>query len=53
MRDWLICGHVALDKCNVSSGATSKQLLPSRKQMAALNLQVYKFFSSLFKDYRI
>ena len=32
IRDWLICGHVALDKCNVSRRATSKQLLPARKQ---------------------
>jgi hypothetical protein len=22
-RDWLICGHVALDKCNISRRATS------------------------------
>ncbi len=44
MRDWLSCGHMAFDKCNVSPGATSKQLLPSRKKMAALNLQVYKCF---------
>ncbi len=29
IRDWLICGHVALDKCNVSRRATSKQLLPA------------------------
>ncbi len=32
IRDWLICGNVALDKCNVCRRATSKQLLPSRKQ---------------------
>jgi hypothetical protein len=24
-RDWLICGHVALDKCNVSRRATSEK----------------------------
>ncbi len=34
IRDWLICGHVALDKCNVSRRETSKQLLPARKQNA-------------------
>ena len=28
-RDWLIHGHVALHKCNVSPRATSKQLLPA------------------------
>ena len=38
MRDWLICGHVALEKCNVSPGATSKQLLPSRKQNGGFEL---------------
>ena len=27
-RDWLIHGHVALDKCNVSRRATSEQLMP-------------------------
>ena len=27
-RDWLIRGHVALDKCNVSPRETSKKLLP-------------------------
>ncbi len=45
--DWLICGHVAIDKCNVSRRATSKQLLPApyiQKQNAALNLQVSKCF---------
>jgi hypothetical protein len=25
-RDWLICGHVTSDKCNVSRGATSEKL---------------------------
>ena len=29
IRDWLICGHVASDKCNVSRRATRKQLLPA------------------------
>ncbi len=54
MRDWLICGHVALDKCNVSSRATSKQLLPPRKQNSGFELaSLYGFFSRLFKDYRI
>ncbi len=38
MRDLLICGHVALDKCNVSPGETSKQLLPSRKQNGGFEL---------------
>ncbi len=38
IRDWLNCGHVALDKCNVSPGATSKQLLPSRKQNRGFEL---------------
>ncbi len=27
IRNWLICGHVAVDKYNVSPRATSKQLL--------------------------
>ena len=49
IRDRLICGHVALDKCNVSRRATGKQLLPAPKQ----NLRVYNCFSSLFKDYKI
>ena len=26
-RDWLICGHVTSDKCNVSRRATSEKLL--------------------------
>jgi hypothetical protein len=26
-RDWLICGHAALGKCNVSRRATSEKLL--------------------------
>jgi hypothetical protein len=25
--DWLLCGHVTLDKCNVSRRATSEKLL--------------------------
>jgi hypothetical protein len=28
-RDWLICSHVALDKCNVSARAISEKLLPA------------------------
>ena len=28
-RDWLICGHVTSDKCNVSRRATSEKLLPA------------------------
>jgi hypothetical protein len=28
-RDWLICGHVALDICNVSRRATSEKLISS------------------------
>ena len=28
-RDWLIHGHVALDKCNVSLGQQGEQLLPA------------------------
>jgi hypothetical protein len=31
-RDWLICGHVALDKCNVSRRVTSEKLFPSPNQ---------------------
>ena len=38
-RDWLIRGHVALDKCNVSPRETSKKLLPGyeyrKNKMAA------------------
>ena len=38
-RDWLIRGHVALDKCNVSLRETSKKLLPGyeykKNKMAA------------------
>ena len=53
MCDWLICGHVALDKRNVSPGQQVNNCCPPENKMAALNLQVYKCFSSLFKDYRI
>jgi hypothetical protein len=28
-RDWLICGHVTSDKCNVTCRATSEKLLPA------------------------
>jgi hypothetical protein len=39
-RDWLICEHVALDKCNVSWRATSEKLLPaSTKYVAYINKQ--------------
>ena len=38
-RNWLIRGHVALDKCNVSPRETSKKLLPGyeyrKNKMAA------------------
>ena len=38
-RDWLIRGHMALDKCNVSPRETSKKLLPGyeykKNKMAA------------------
>jgi hypothetical protein len=29
-RDWLICGHVTSNKCNVSRRATSEKLFPAR-----------------------
>jgi hypothetical protein len=28
-HDWLICGHVALDKCDISCRATSEKLFPA------------------------
>jgi hypothetical protein len=30
-HDWLICGHVTSDKCNVSRRATSEKLLHVHK----------------------
>ncbi len=45
MRDWLICGHVALDKCNVSQ---VNNCCPPENKMAALNLQVYKCFFQVY-----
>ncbi len=46
--DWLICGHVALDKCSVSLGAASKQLLPApyrQKQNGRFELASFDFIS--------
>ncbi len=48
IRDWLICGHVALDKCNVSRRATSKQLLPTRKQNGGFELASLQMFSQVY-----
>ncbi len=41
---------MALNKCNVSPRATSKQLLPSRKQHGGFNLvSLYMFFQVCLK----
>jgi uncharacterized membrane-anchored protein len=39
--DWLICGHVTSDKCNVSRRATSEKLLPAPTGYVRFNFQVY------------
>ena len=38
-RDWLNCGHVALDKCNVSRRETSDKLLPAPTGYTYINKQ--------------
>ncbi len=54
IRDWLICGHVTLDKFNVSlEQQVNNHAARPENKMVALNLKVYKSFPSLFKDYII
>jgi hypothetical protein len=38
-RDWLICGHVTSDKCNVSRRATSEKLWPAPTGYTYINKQ--------------
>ncbi len=49
--DWLICVHVALDKCNVSRGATSKKLLPAAYIHKQNSGSTCKFINVFFQVY--
>ena len=50
-RDWLIHGHVALDKCNVSLRATSEQLLPAPYINKQNGGKTRKFINSDFRAF--
>ena len=52
-RDWLICGHVASVKRNVSRQETSKKLLPDPRRLRTCINKMAAQLASSFKDHRI
>ena len=49
-RDWLICGRVALYKCNVSRWAISEQLLSPRSESELGAISHNNFVQSYYID---